>query len=83
MMQLCQSAVPEQCSEVDGLRRALASRAVIAKAIGILMERHGIDDEQSFAYLVRMSQNQNIKLRLVAAGVVADTDTALAAARAH
>jgi hypothetical protein len=43
----------------------------MAKEIGILMERHSIDDEQSFAYLVRLSQNQNVKLRLVAAGVAA------------
>jgi hypothetical protein len=70
-----QDAVPEQqVSEVDELRCALESRTVIAKAIGILMERHRLDDEQAFAYLVRLSQNQNVKLRLIAADVVAETD---------
>jgi len=71
MTQHLQSAGPERPSEVDGLRCALESRTVMAKEIGILMERHSIDDEQSFAYLVRLSQNQNVKLRLVAAGVAA------------
>ncbi len=80
MTQLPQSAVPQGLAEFDELRRAVVNRSVIAEAVGILMERHGLGDEQAIAYLVRMSRNRNVKLRLVAAGVVADTATALASA---
>lgn len=73
MTQLQQTAAAEGPSEADGLRAALESRTVIAKAIGILMERHSTGDEQAFAYLVRLSQHRNAKLRLVAAGIVAET----------
>ena len=51
----------------------LESRTVIAKAIGILLERHSITDEESFARLVHMSQTQNVKLRDVAARLVETT----------
>jgi AmiR/NasT family two-component response regulator len=51
----------------------LVSRTVIPKAIGILMERYRIGDEQAFAVLARNSRNHNVKLRLVAARVVTDS----------
>jgi GAF domain-containing protein len=54
----------------EQLQEALASRAVIEQAKGILMVRAGIDDEQAFALLRRTSQHQNRKLRDVAASVV-------------
>jgi AmiR/NasT family two-component response regulator len=73
MTQLQQTAAAEEPSEADGLRSALESRTVIAKAIGILMERHSTSDEQAFAYLVRLSQDRNVKLRLVATEIVAET----------
>jgi transcriptional regulator with GAF, ATPase, and Fis domain len=58
----------------DQLREALASRAVIEQAKGILMVRAGVDDDQAFALLRRTSQHQNRKLREVAASVVAMRD---------
>jgi AmiR/NasT family two-component response regulator len=36
----------------------------------MLMERHAITDEQAFAYLRRLSQETNTKLRVVAETVV-------------
>ena len=47
-------------------RAAMASRAVIEQAKGILMERHKVTEDQAFAELSRASQNTNIKLRDVA-----------------
>ncbi|MFC3765272.1 GAF and ANTAR domain-containing protein [Tenggerimyces flavus] len=52
------------------LQGALASREVIGQAVGILIERHGIDTARAFATLVRYSQDTNRKLRDVAADIV-------------
>jgi GAF domain-containing protein len=48
------------------MRAAMASRAVIEQAKGILMERHKLTEDQAFTQLSRASQNTNIKLRDVA-----------------
>lgn len=57
-------------SEVEHLRRALTSRASIDQAKGIVMARHGCDAEQAFDTLARLSQEQNLKLRDLAAVLV-------------
>ena len=49
-----------------------ARRAVINQAIGMVMLRYGVDDEIAFAHLTAMSQQSNVKLRIVAERVVAD-----------
>ena len=54
----------------DNLRTALESRAVIDQAKGILMERHKLTADQAFQLLARTSQQQNLKLRLVAEELV-------------
>lgn len=59
-----------QDREVSDLEQALVSRKTIGMAIGLLMERFGIDEERAFAYLVRESSLTNTKLRDVAAGIV-------------
>lgn len=53
--------------QLEGMRRAMASRAVIEQAIGLLAGVYGIDPEAAFEYLVRLSQHHNIKLRGMAA----------------
>jgi AmiR/NasT family two-component response regulator len=58
-------------AEIEGLRDALATRKVIGQAIGILMERHDMDEGEAFAYLTRVSSHTNVKLRMVAAEIVA------------
>ena len=50
----------------DNLQIALASRAVIDQAKGILMERHRFTADQAFQVLVRISMQANRKLRDVA-----------------
>ena len=50
--------------------RTVATRQVIGRAEGILMERHRVTAEQAFALLVRVSQHRNSKLRDVAEGLV-------------
>ncbi len=55
---------------IQQLEQGLESRTLIGKALGICMERYNISDEQSFQFLVRISQNHNVKLRDVAARLV-------------
>ena len=52
---------------------ALDPREEIGRAVGIVMDRYQVDPERAFAFLVQVSQSENIKLREVAARLVADT----------
>lgn len=65
----------EVSSEVDGLRSALQSRHTIGIAQGILMKRYNLDVDGSFALLKRLSQDENRKLRDVAAQIVSNVRT--------
>lgn len=55
---------------LEHFETALDSRTVIAQACGLVMERFNIDSIQAFALLSRLSQNQNVKLRDIAAELV-------------
>jgi len=55
---------------VQDLRDALDSRAVIDQAMGILIARNGTNAQEAFTHLRIRSQNENRKLREVAADVV-------------
>ena len=58
--------------EVTNLSEALETRTTIGKAMGIVMERYQLNDERAFAFLTRLSQHRNVKLRLVAEEIVAE-----------
>ena len=58
--------IARTADDLAGMRTAMASRAVIEQAKGILMERHKFTEDQAFTELTRASQNTNIKLRDVA-----------------
>jgi len=59
-------------SQRDLQQRAVAitNRTVIGQAEGILMERLGIDADQAFSYLRRMSQTENRKLVTICSEIV-------------
>lgn len=65
--------------EVTNLEEALLTRKAIGKAIGLLMERYELTDERAFAFLTRMSQHRNIKLRVIAEELVAEVEERAAA----
>lgn len=65
------SAAIRQTQQSDGLRVALRTRHLIGMAQGVLIARLGLDEEQAFQYLRRISQDHNVKLRDVATTVVA------------
>jgi GAF domain-containing protein len=52
------------------LETALASRAVIDQAKGVLMAAHSCTADEAFAKLVQESQKRNVKLREVAQGLL-------------
>ena len=52
--------------ESDHLWRAIDARKLIGQAQGILMERYDLDEERAFEALRRYSQDNNVKLRVVA-----------------
>ena len=54
----------------QNLSQAIESRKAIGQAIGIVMERYGLDEERAFQYLTRVSQSSNTKLRDVATELV-------------
>jgi transcriptional regulator with GAF, ATPase, and Fis domain len=60
---------------VQSLNAALASRTAIGQAEGILMERFGMTAEQAFSVLVRVSQDENRRLTLVAEELVKTGET--------
>ncbi|MFF5497636.1 GAF and ANTAR domain-containing protein [Streptomyces aquilus] len=57
---------------IDQLQHGMDSRHAIGEAMGILMERHRLTEEDAFSVLRRISQQHNIKLRDVAQRVRAD-----------
>ncbi|MFI6514206.1 GAF and ANTAR domain-containing protein [Spirillospora sp. NPDC050679] len=57
----------------DQLREALAGRAVIDQAIGIVMARRRVAADTAFALLQEASQRRNRKLRAIAADLVRAT----------
>lgn len=60
--------------EVENLQAAVEARSVIGRAVGILMERFGLSDARAFGFLVRQSQQQNIKVRALAEDFLARSE---------
>lgn len=57
---------------IDQLEDAMRTRHAIGEAMGILMERHKLSEDDAFDVLRRISQEHNIKLRDVAQHVRID-----------
>ncbi|TKG63136.1 ANTAR domain-containing protein [Prauserella endophytica] len=57
-------------NELDGLRRALRTRATIEQAMGVLVVSHRCTPQEAFQVLVRLSQQYNIKLHRIAQALV-------------
>ena len=69
-----QSAVAlDYARRIDQLEEAVTSRQLIGQAVGIVMERFKVDDARAFGFLTRLSNQENLKLRLVAERLLATT----------
>jgi hypothetical protein len=64
----------EYAREIDNLEQALRTRSTIGEAIGIVMERYKLTEQRAFAFLARLSQTSNTKLRQVAEEVVEEVE---------
>jgi transcriptional regulator with GAF, ATPase, and Fis domain len=58
----------------ENLSAALASRTTIGMALGLVMERYGMDRDRAFAYLTRIASSSELKLREVAEHLVAEAE---------
>jgi response regulator NasT len=57
--------------EAESLAEALATRKVVERAKGLLMEREGLTEEEAFSRLRRASQSSNRPMKVVAEAIVA------------
>jgi hypothetical protein len=57
--------------EIQNLREAVRTRGMIGQAVGIVMERYKLTDDRAFAFLTRLSQDGNMKLRAIAEQIIA------------
>jgi hypothetical protein len=68
-----QSAVAiSYAHEIRELNEAIRTRGMIGQAVGVLMERYKLNDQRAFAFLTRLSQHRNVKLRQVAEEIVSE-----------
>lgn len=58
--------------EIRELQEAVRTRGLIGQAIGVVMERYKLTDQRAFAFLTRLSQHRNIKLRRVAEEILTE-----------
>jgi len=66
-----QSAIAiDYAREIQNLREAVRTRGTIGQAVGIVMERYKLTDERAFAFLTRLSQHGNVKLRAIADQII-------------
>jgi len=59
--------------EIGNLREAVRTRTMIGTAVGIVMERYQLSDDRAFAFLTRLSQDSNVKLREIARRLISLT----------
>jgi GAF domain-containing protein len=59
-----------RAKQARDLNTAIVTRKVIGQAMGIVMERYGLNEDSAFNFLARVSQTSNIKLRKVAQEIV-------------
>lgn len=60
--------------EIQNLREAVRTRGMIGQAVGIVMERYKLTDDRAFAFLTRLSQHSNMKLRAIAEQIIATSE---------
>ena len=69
------SDVAVATAHAEHVQRALGSNREIGMAMGMLMERHRLTQEQAFERLRDLSQRSNVKLRDVAEQIIYTGDT--------
>ena len=57
--------------EVRGLEEQLETRKVVDRAKGILMDRHGLTEQEAFSFIQKRAMTERTKMKAVAERVVA------------
>lgn len=52
--------------QIDQLQEAVQTRQLIGRAVGVMMERYDLTDARAFGFLTRLSQDTNVKLKVIA-----------------
>jgi two-component system, response regulator PdtaR len=66
--------IQSQSKEIDELKETLETRKLIERAKGILMDRHGMSEEEAFKRIHFQARNQNKKMREIAQSIITAAD---------
>lgn len=66
--------IQSQKREIDDLKETLETRKLIERAKGILMDRHGMSEEEAFKRIHFQARNQNKKMREIAQSIITAAD---------
>lgn len=66
--------IHSQKKEIDELKESIETRKLIERAKGILMDRHGMSEEEAFKRIHFQARNQNKKMREIAQSIVTAAD---------
>jgi len=66
--------IQSQKREIDELKDTIETRKLIERAKGILMDRHGMSEEEAFKRIHFQARNQNKKMREIAQSIVTAAD---------
>jgi response regulator NasT len=64
----------DQNQKIACLKEALETRKIIERAKGILMDQHGMTEQDAFRYIHFKARSQNKKMREIAEGILAEPD---------
>ena len=62
-------------AEVDGLEEQLATRRLLDRAKGILMDTHGMKEADAFSFIQKTAMNERVTLKAIAERVIEGTLT--------
>ena len=62
--------IQSQSKEITDLKETLETRKLIERAKGILMDRHGLKEEDAFKRIHFQARNQNKKMREIAESII-------------
>ena len=62
--------IQSQSKEISELKDTLETRKLIERAKGILMDRHGLKEEEAFKRIHFQARNQNKKMREIAESII-------------
>jgi two-component system, response regulator PdtaR len=57
-------------SEVKGLEEQLATRKIVDRAKGVLMDRHGLSESDAFSFIQKRAMSERTKMKAVADRVI-------------